>query len=65
MLMGHCSTNGLGSSLIVTIAQGWQFLLGRIQFRRKDEIIKFFHIVNVKRGLAFGFEEDSVNLKDK
>lgn len=39
--------------------------MGRTQFRRKDEIIKFFHIVDVKRGLAFSFEEGSVNLEDK
>lgn len=39
--------------------------MGRIQFGRKDVIINFFHVLNVKGGLAFGFEENSVNLKGK
>jgi len=41
------------------------YFLGRIQFGGKDVIIHFFHILDIKRGLAFGFEENSVNLKDK
>lgn len=28
-------------------------------------IINFFHVLDVRKGLPFGFEENSVNLKDK